>query len=237
MVVPFNADDSVLEATRMFHDQGNFMHTIEFAKSGDVDSQYQMGVWLLEGSNLMVKTDIETAAECLAKAAGQGHEKAQNVLEQISLAKEKEKPEHLRCYICLAGAQKYYPCFNECDKTEERRREEAEQKQKEKEQLFKEAEQGDPAAQFNAGYAYEFGLIVPKDYAKAAEWYLKSAEQGNADAQSRLGFYYYRGRGVNKDHAKAFVWYLKAAEQGDVEAKYNLDKLNGKEFSWHDRDE
>ena len=43
---------------------------------------------------------------------------------------------------------------------------------------------------------YANGRGVPKDDAKAVEWYQKAAVQGNAAAQSKLGFMYEAGRGV-----------------------------------------
>ena len=48
------------------------------------------------------------------------------------------------------------------------------------------AEAGDVDAQNNLGEMYETGDGVPRDFAKAIEWYRKSAEQGNADAKEWL---------------------------------------------------
>ncbi len=101
----------------------------------------------------------------------------------------------------------------------------------------KAAVQGHAKAQFRLGHAYEFGFFgVPKDTAKAVEWYKKAMEsfqkaaaQGDADAQYNLGEIYYRGKGVPKDTAKAMEWYKKAMEsfqkaatEGDAKAQFNL---------------
>lgn len=77
-------------------------------------------------------------------------------------------------------------------------------------------------AQHNLGVAYENGMGVPKDLAKAAYWYKKGAENGDVSAQSNLGTLYLEGGGVDKDFKKAFYWFEKAASQGDIEAYINL---------------
>ena len=85
------------------------------------------------------------------------------------------------------------------------------------------AEQGDSYAQISLGIMYSKGQEVPKDDAKAVEWYRKAAEQGNAYGQVSLGTMYDMGRGVPRDTAKAVEWYRKAAEQGNAEAQSMLD--------------
>ena len=93
----------------------------------------------------------------------------------------------------------------------------------------KAAEAGDAQAQFNLGFAYEYGEGVPQNSIEAVKWYRKSAEQGYARAQSNLGFAYEHGEGVQKDATEALKWhckaaksYRKSAEQGDADAQSNL---------------
>lgn len=62
---------------------------------------------------------------------------------------------------------------------------------------------GHQRSQLNLGLRLEGGRGVPKDDAKAAEWYAKSAEQGDHLAQYNLALMYNAGRGVSKDPAKA----------------------------------
>jgi len=50
----------------------------------------------------------------------------------------------------------------------------------------REAQEGDPDAQYNLAYIYENGLGVPKDEAKALELYQQAAAQGHSAAQSNL---------------------------------------------------
>ncbi|MSQ69665.1 MAG: hypothetical protein EXR27_00040 [Betaproteobacteria bacterium] len=102
---------------------------------------------------------------------------------------------------------------------------EAETPEKKLPDLLKRAEQGDAEAQTNLGVAYSNGEGVPKDAAKAVEWYQKAAAQGYARAQLNLGWMYYSGNGVPKDAAKAFEWVQKAAAQGDASAQFNLGTL------------
>ena len=53
-------------------------------------------------------------------------------------------------------------------------------------QLQREADNGDPDAQYNLAYRYENGLDVPKDDAKALELYEKAADQGHSEARNHL---------------------------------------------------
>ncbi len=73
-------------------------------------------------------------------------------------------------------------------------------------ELKKQADSGDAVAQYNLGSSYHTGKDVPKDYAKAFQWFEKAAAQGNTEAQGSLGLIYARGEGVPKDAAKAAEW-------------------------------
>lgn len=53
-------------------------------------------------------------------------------------------------------------------------------------QWQREAQAGDPDAQYNLAYIYENGLGVTKDEAKALELYQQAADQGHSAAQSNL---------------------------------------------------
>jgi len=77
-------------------------------------------------------------------------------------------------------------------------------------------------AQSNLDVIYDRGRGVPRNDAKAVQWYRKSAEQGDAEAQFNLGVMYDKGRGVPQDDAKAVKWYRRSAKQGFAPAQYNL---------------
>jgi len=89
-------------------------------------------------------------------------------------------------------------------------------------ELRTKADQGDAAAQFALGAAYDAGREVKRDQREAAAWYRKAAEQGFAAAQNSLGSLYQFGEGAPQDNAEAVRWYQKAADQGYSEAYTNL---------------
>jgi TPR repeat protein len=91
--------------------------------------------------------------------------------------------------------------------------------------LTKKAEAGDAEAQAKLGLMYATGKGVPKDVAKAVEWFQKAAALGNSDAQNNLGVSYANGYGVPKDAAKAVEWYQKAAAQGNPNAQAKLGSM------------
>jgi localization factor PodJL len=88
--------------------------------------------------------------------------------------------------------------------------------------LLRAADDGDPVAAFEVARRYAEGTSVPKDLAKAAEWYRRAAEGGVAVAQYRLASLYERGQGVVRDRVAAVNWYQRAADQGNVNAMHNL---------------
>jgi TPR repeat protein len=53
-------------------------------------------------------------------------------------------------------------------------------------QLQREAQEGDPDAQYELAYLYENGLGVPKNEAKALELYQQAADQGHPAAQDNI---------------------------------------------------
>jgi len=88
--------------------------------------------------------------------------------------------------------------------------------------LQHDAKQGQAHAQSALGDMYTKGTLVPKNDAKAAQWYRRAAEQGDAHAQLNLGASYAAGRGVPQDDADAVKWYRLAADQGDALAQFYL---------------
>lgn len=100
-------------------------------------------------------------------------------------------------------------------------------------QLELAASQGNADAQLSLGFAYAEGTGVPKDtaraiewYQKAIKWYQKNAVQGNTKAQYNLGFMYAGGMGVSQDVVQAYAWFKIAALNGDPkgsEAQGNLE--------------
>ncbi|GBU26915.1 hypothetical protein R84B8_00431 [Treponema sp. R8-4-B8] len=97
------------------------------------------------------------------------------------------------------------------------------------EKLRKAAEQGDAEAQYDLGKIYQHGGYagVPKDDAKALEWYCKAAEQGYAYAQYESGIIYYEDKNKKiKKKGKQLI--RKAAAQGVKEAEDLLKREKDK---------
>jgi TPR repeat protein len=84
------------------------------------------------------------------------------------------------------------------------------------------AEEGESAAQYALGKAYQNGNGVALNDESAVKWYRKAAEQGNVAAQNDLGIMYRLGQGVNRDKEEAVRWYRKAAKHGNAQSMFNL---------------
>jgi TPR repeat protein len=70
-------------------------------------------------------------------------------------------------------------------------------------------------AQNNIGRAYQAGEGVPKDLAKAADWYRKAADQGYGIAEFNLAVLLGQGApGVPQDHAAALELARRAEQHG-----------------------
>jgi TPR repeat protein len=87
------------------------------------------------------------------------------------------------------------------------------------------AMQGNAVAQTAMGQRYHTGDGVPRDDARAVEWFQRAAEQEDALGQFRLGRMYYYGHGVDQDAAKCYENILAAAEQGLGVAQASLGYL------------
>jgi TPR repeat protein len=101
--------------------------------------------------------------------------------------------------------------------------------------LFREADRGNPKAQYCAGLTYwgsmdkkrwdavkEHSPNTPCCSEDAVKWFRKAADQGDAVAQAALGLAYEIGHGAPKDENESIKWFRKAAEQGDASAQAAL---------------
>ncbi len=101
--------------------------------------------------------------------------------------------------------------------------------QKEWKSLLQKARKGDPDAQCDVGVYYQEGYddlkgrrVIPRDPARAVQWYRLSAEQGNSIAQNQLGVCLSLGLGAPRNLQRAISWTRKALDQGDASAAHNL---------------
>ena len=95
--------------------------------------------------------------------------------------------------------------------------------------LKADAEAGNAAAQAALGECYaSFRLCegVPRDDAKAREWFEKAASRGDAEALYNLGVMHAKGRSVRQDYAAARALWEKAAAQGHARAQANLGVMH-----------
>lgn len=72
---------------------------------------------------------------------------------------------------------------------------------------LKEAEAGNPEAQYHAGFNYATGRYVSLDLQEAVSWHKKAAYQGHIEAQHNLGYRYATGKGVARNDVEAYAWY------------------------------
>src|SRR5688572_18227950 len=82
------------------------------------------------------------------------------------------------------------------------------------------AEPEDPAAAFEAYWAYARGKGVPRDTERAMQLLRASAEAGHAPAQAQLAAEVFR---ASKD--EALRWYLAAAAQGDAAGQLGAGRM------------
>ena len=90
------------------------------------------------------------------------------------------------------------------------------------EKLIELAEKGDAESQYKLGLNYTYGTDVPKDNAKAAEWFKKASDQGFIPARRELGILLASGDGVEPDMQTAIQYLSDAADQLDPSALYHL---------------
>lgn len=82
------------------------------------------------------------------------------------------------------------------------------------------AEKNDPRALFNLGQMHRLGRGVPRDLAKAEEYYLRAAGLGHVGAQANLGSMYFE-RSPAEGGDAIFYW-RQAARGGDPASQYMM---------------
>jgi hypothetical protein len=87
---------------------------------------------------------------------------------------------------------------------------------------------GDTSAQFKLALAHlEGSNALPKDPAKAAEWFRKAATAGLAAAQYNLGVLLSNGKDVPRNDKEAALWFSAAAKNGNFEAQVMMVRFLG----------
>ena len=98
-----------------------------------------------------------------------------------------------------------------------------------KDALWPLARSGNADAEELIGVLYAMGLGVPRDDARAFEWYLRASMKGHPGAQSGVGWYYEVGRGIpSPDLVRAYMWYTLSAIGGDPDAAISQEEVSKK---------
>lgn len=84
------------------------------------------------------------------------------------------------------------------------------------------AAQGEAAAMFQLGAAFELGRGCPQDWRQAAGWYRRAADLGHGGAMNNLGAFLEQGRGLERDEVEAVKWFRSAIRRGSKPAMKNL---------------
>ncbi len=84
---------------------------------------------------------------------------------------------------------------------------------------------GNPPSMTLLGELYANGLGVPRDDAKAADWYKLAAARGDRNAMFALGLFAVQGRAGPRDRAQSAKWLAEAAKLGHPQAAYDLALL------------
>lgn len=98
------------------------------------------------------------------------------------------------------------------------------------------AQKGSPAAMYNMGLLYYFGLKgLRRDHAKALYWFSKAVDKGEPMSMELLGEIYARGAGVERNYEKALECLTLAAKGGLYSAFNGLGYLYVKGYGVHKR--
>lgn len=81
-------------------------------------------------------------------------------------------------------------------------------------------------ATYDAAYAYQNGVGVPRDYEKAARMYRMAAAKGDPRAENNLGVMALRGDGRSPSYSTAASHFRRAAKEGSAAAHYNLGLMH-----------
>ncbi len=87
------------------------------------------------------------------------------------------------------------------------------------------AGQGAGRGAYSAGYMYDEGKGVHKDYRKAGQFYKKAMEAGNIEAMGKLADLYYYGRGITQNIDRAVELFTEGADNGDWYAQIRLGEI------------
>ena len=191
-----------------------FKETLQQARQGDSEAQYNVGAMYQNGRGVTANRD--KAVEWYGKAAEQGNSKAVSRLglmrsNHASFGNELQQAEQ-------GNADSQYNIGNMYTKgngTNMDLREAVSWYEKA-------ASQGHIKAAYKIGLAHYEGSGVKKSGKQALKWFDIAAENGYAPAQYYLGKIYAEGNGVRRDYSKALDWFTKAVDGGFDQARAEM---------------
>ena len=109
--------------------------------------------------------------------------------------------------------------------------------QGELEKLEWRAAAGDAESQFQLGVLYAEGVVVPRSFAEAAQWFHQAAAQGVVAAQYNLGLLYEAGGGVKKNPAEALRWFRQVTDKSTIDPPATFAPADAEDraaaLKWH----
>ena len=94
------------------------------------------------------------------------------------------------------------------------------------EKWIKRAKGGNTSAMFSLGLAYQMGLGVAPDPAKAYQWYALAVDRGNMLAGHNIGTMFGTGQGTPRDLLQAYKWFSLATEKLPASREHNVAVTN-----------
>ena len=195
------------------------------AMNGDIESQYLLGIKLVDNNQSPSNKNLKEASNWLSKASENGHIEAQYILASL-LSDTVSNRAAFKWYNKAAenghaGAQFMLGAMYEHGRGTDQDINKAMMWYR------KSADQNYDSSQFALGRLFYKGYdhlryeakpgvktqemkILKSNYSKALEWFLRAAKLDQCDAQFGIGMLYYRGDGVKQDRVEAEKWIKKA---------------------------
>ena len=202
------------------------------AAIGDVASMRMLGTLFSEGK--MVERDIDRALFWLRRADDFGDSSALEMIPEIHFSEGERLCKELRdaaengdedTKARARRAEEWLGKSREVSRPAEEENRDLTPEELNKMSVFMQlayAEAGYPFSQREAGNAYLNGDVIPKDMAKAVEWWKLAADQGEDGAMYNLGIAHLNGDGVAKDDYKAFQYWMQAFDSRNTLAENRL---------------
>ena len=231
------------------YDRGDFSTAyrewMPVAERGDANAQFNVGLLYANGKG--VAKDPRQAAEWYRKAAAQGVAAAEYNLGVMYANGDGVRRDVHEAVKWLQAASDHGIPLGREHLADLYGGSDVQNYSKSLEWHRRQAEKGDPVAQFDLALMYDLGRGVPRDHAQAMQWYRKSADQGYAPAMTNIAILYYNQEGVPRDLVQAYAWFVRAKLAHDPRAddllQMTMDKLKGEQVrqgeaiaaDWHPR--